>query len=349
MTVIILTFNEELHIRRCLENVCDIAQNVYVIDSHSTDRTVEICRAFENVEVVEHTWPGNQAAQFNWALGNIRIVTEWVLRLDADEYLLPALKGELCDRLQTLETELTGVELKRRHIFMGRWVKHSIYPVIMLRMFRKGCGRYDDRLMDEHMILTRGKSVTFDNDFCDHSFINISDYCREHINYAQREAVEVLDEKWGLSGSMIVEDGHGGQALEKHKKKGLYNRLPLFWRSFAYFLYRYIMRGGFLDGQEGFLFAYLQGWWYRTLVDAKVMEVENACGANRQKMRDYIKEHYGVELKPQEGAILKCRVESLEFKGFRFQVSGFRCDREPKTFYREPKVLRTAYERRVAA
>lgn len=301
LTVIILTFNEELHIRRCLEQVCDIAKKVYVVDCFSTDNTPVICKDFENVELVEHTWPGNQAAQFNWAVDNIVIETEWVLRLDADEYLLPELKQELCDRLPSMDEGITGIEFKRRHIFLGRWVKHGIYPVIMLRMFRNGCGRYDNRLMDEHMILTRGRSVVFENDFCDHSLINVSDYCRKHINYAQREAVEVLDGKWDLSASVASEAGHGEQALEKHKKKGTYNKLPLFWRSFAYFLHRYILRGGFLDGKEGFLFAFLQGWWYRTMVDVKIMEVERACGSDKQKMRDYIMEFFGVDLRPVGG------------------------------------------------
>ena len=296
LTTIILTYNEELHIRRCLENVCPISKKVYVIDSPSTDRTVEICKEFSNVEVVVHKYPGNQAEQFNWAVDNIKIDTEWVLRLDADEYLLPELKQELCDRLSSLDSCITGVEFKRRHIFMGRWVKHGIYPVIMLRMFRNGCGRYDNRLMDEHMILTKGRSVVFENDFCDHSLISISDYCRKHINYAQREAVEVLNEKWGLSGTNNSEKGHGGQALEKHKKKGTYNKLPLFWRSFAYFFYRYIAKGGFLDGKEGFLFAYLQGWWYRTLVDANIMAVENVCGDDKEKMKEYLKEHYHISI-----------------------------------------------------
>ena len=296
LTVIILTFNEELHIRRCLENVCDIAQKVYVIDCFSKDNTKVICREFKNVEVIEHTWPGNQATQYNWAIDTLDIKTEWTLRIDADEYLLPELKDELSVKVPLLDGDITGIEFKRRHIFMGRWVKHGIYPVIMLRMYRTGCGRYDNRLMDEHMILTHGKSIVFDNDFCDHSLIDVSDYCRKHINYAQREAVEVLDSVYALSGNEESEKGHGEQALEKHRKKGNYNKLPLFWRSFAYFLYRYIFKGGFLDGKEGFLFAFIQGWWYRTMVDVKILEVRNACGEDKAQMKDYINNHFGIQV-----------------------------------------------------
>lgn len=296
ITVIILTYNEELHIRRCLENVCPIAKKVYVIDSPSTDNTVAICKEFPEVEVVVHKYPGNQAEQFNWALDNVKIDTEWVLRLDADEYLLPELVNELYSRVPSLPASVTGVEFKRRHIFMGKWVKRGIYPVIMMRMFRTGMGRYDARLMDEHIALKEGRPMVFDNDFCDHSLIDVSDYCRKHINYAEREACEVLDEEFALSSHIDTSLTLGEQAQEKHQKKGTYNKLPLFWRSFAYFFYRYFFKGAFFDGKEGFLFAFLQGWWYRTLVDAKVFECKKACGDDREAIRRYIAEKWGINL-----------------------------------------------------
>ena len=95
LTTIILTYNEELHIRRCLENVSPISKRVLVVDCFSKDATCEICKAFPNVEVVQHTWPGDQATQYNWAIDTIPIDTEWILRIDADEYLLPELVDEL--------------------------------------------------------------------------------------------------------------------------------------------------------------------------------------------------------------------------------------------------------------
>ena len=272
ITVIILTYNEKLHIRRCLENAYQIAKKVIVIDCNSNDGTVEICKEF-GTEVVQHKWPGNQAAQFNWAIDNLEINTEWILRLDADEYLLPNLIDELREKVPALPCDVTGIEFKRRHIFMGKWVKHGIYPVILLRMFRKGCGRYDNRLMDEHIMLSQGRSIVFNHDFCDHSLIDISDYCRKHIGYAERETLSVLNDE-ELSQDTQSEQGLGGQAKEKHRKKGTYNKLPPLWRSFAYFLYRYVVKGGFLDGKEGFIFAFIQGWWYRTLVDIKLIELE---------------------------------------------------------------------------
>lgn len=315
LTTVILTYNEELHIRRCLENVCPISKKVYVIDSPSTDSTVDICKEFPNVEVVVHKYPGNQAAQYNWAIDNIQIDTEWTLRIDADEYLLPELVKEIENKLPSLPKEITGVEFKRRHIFMGKWVKHGIYPVIMMRMCRTGCGRYADRIMDEHMVLTQGRSVVFENDFCDHSLINVSDYCRKHLDYAQREAAVVLDETYGLSKEDIVkgmsdlreDESLGKSAEEKHKKKNKYNSLPLFWRSFAYFIFRYIFKGGFLDGKEGFVFAFIQGWWFRTMVDVKILEAHKSLQKNgysikslsadgKKDLKKYIKENWNISL-----------------------------------------------------
>ncbi len=292
LTVVILTYNEELHIRRCLENVCSIAKDIIVVDCFSTDKTQEICRAYKNVTVVEHTWPGNQAEQFNWALDNLHIDTEWVLRIDADEYLTPELVNELMAKLPTIPDDITGIEFKRRHIFLNRWVKYGIYPVILLRMFRRGCGRYENRLMDEHITLKSGKTILFDNDFCDHSLINISEYCRKHINYAIREAAMALDDEYHFS--KCCELHLGEQAASKHRKKSKYNNAPLFWRSFFYFLYRYILKGGFLDGKEGFLFSFIQGWWYRTLVDAKIYEIKRASGGNKERIRAILKQEYGI-------------------------------------------------------
>ncbi|MBE6328069.1 MAG: glycosyltransferase family 2 protein [Bacteroidales bacterium] len=315
LTTIILTYNEELHIRRCLENVCPISKKVYVIDSPSTDSTVDICKEFPNVEVVVHKYPGNQAAQYNWAIDNIKIDTEWTLRIDADEYLLPELVKEIVDKLPSLPKEITGIEFKRRHIFMGKWVKHGIYPVVMMRMCRTGCGRYADRIMDEHMVLTQGKSVVFENDFCDHSLINVSDYCRKHLDYAQREAAVVLDETYGLSKDDIVkgmsdlreDESLGKEAEKKHKKKNKYNSLPLFWRSFAYFIFRYVLKGGFLDGKEGFVFAFIQGWWFRTMVDVKILEAKKSLeqkgyslkslgSEGKNELKKYIKENWNISL-----------------------------------------------------
>ena len=273
ISVIILTYNEEMHIRRCLENVNRFASHVFVVDCFSTDKTVEIAESL-GATVVQHTWPGNQAEQFNWALKNLVITTKWILRLDADEYLMPELIEELNRKLPDLADDVTGVIFNRRHIFMGEWMKRGIYPVKLLRLFQTGKGVCEQRLMDEHIHL-RGAVADFDGAFVDHNLNDLSWWTRKHDGYALREAVDLL------------------MANDATSKKRLYRRLPLFWRAAAYFCYRYIVRLGFLDGREGFLWHFLQGWWYRTLVDAKILELRNICGGGANPsdadLRNYLR------------------------------------------------------------
>lgn len=295
ISVIILTYNEEIHIRRCIENVLPFAREVFVVDSCSTDATVDIARAL-GAEVYAHDWPGNQAAQFNWALDNLPIKSEWVLRLDADEYLLPDLITEMQAKVPQLPCHVTGVELKRRHIFMERWMRRGTYPVKILRLFRYGKAVCEQRLMDEHICLLEGICVTFDNDFCDHNLHNLTWWITKHNGYAIREAVELLDIEFNLfppheSLPMLAE-----QAAKKRIRKQKYARMPLFWRTFMYFFLRYIVKGGFLEGKEGFLWHFLQGWWYRTLVDAKIFEIKKACGDDREKIKEYIRRNYNIIL-----------------------------------------------------
>ena len=299
LSVIILTYNEELHIRRCLENVKPIAKEVFIIDSFSTDKTLDIARKFTNVHILQNKWENNYAKQFNWGLEHAPISTQWVLRLDADEYLLPELKEEFGEKLPSLSDDVTGIIFNRRHIFMGKWMRRGIYPVKLLRVFRYGKGMCEQRLMDEHIQLTEGHAVEFEHDFCDHNLNNLSWFCHKHVNYAIREAVDLLDIELDLTGAAETDNDKeiSPQALAKRMKKHKYARQPLFWRSFAYFCYRYFLKGACLDGKVGFIWTFLQGWWYRTLVDAKVYEVKKACGEDKEKIRRYLEKEYGIRVR----------------------------------------------------
>ena len=231
LSVIILTYNEEIHIHRCIENVNQFAKKVYIVDCFSTDKTAEIAKEL-GAEVIEHKWPGNQAEQFNWALSNLAIDTQWVLRLDADEYLLPELVDELRKKLPMQLENVNGIIFNRRHIFMNKWMKRGIYPIKLLRVFRYGKGICEQRLMDEHIQLIEGHAVEFEYDFCDHNLNNLSWFCHKHVNYAIREAVDLLDIELDLTGAAET-DKHkeiSKQALQKRMKKHKYARQPLFWR-----------------------------------------------------------------------------------------------------------------------
>lgn len=298
ISVIILTYNEEMHIRRCLENIVPIAKDVYIIDSFSTDKTLDIAREYPCVHILQNKWENNHAKQFNWGLYHANIKTQWVLRLDADEYLLPELVQELQDKVPSLPDEVSGIIFNRRHIFMGEWMKRGIYPVKLLRAFKYGKGLCEQRLMDEHILLTEGRAVEFEHDFCDHNLNDLSWFCHKHVNYAIREAVDLLDIELNLTGAAETDENKGisRQALSKRMKKHKYARQPLFWRSFVYFCYRYFLKGACLDGKVGFIWTFLQGWWYRTLVDAKIFEIKKACGNDKVKICAYLKERYGIDL-----------------------------------------------------
>lgn len=299
ITTIILTYNEELHIRRCLENVCAFSKKVYVIDSPSTDKTVEICKEFPNVEVVVHKYPGNQAEQFNWALDNVQIDTEWILRLDADEYVTPELKHELEVKLPTLSSNVSAVVLPLGRAFMGRVLKYGIVNgVSMIRLFRNGKVRYEQRLMDEHLHVLGGDTVTFEHKFIDDNRNSLKYFIDKHNNYSSREAVVLLDVEYGLL-DLSSETNSAEYCTEiqaKRAQKQKYAGMPLFWRAFGYFCYRYFFKLGFLDGKEGFLWDFFQGWWYRTLVDAKIYEIKKACGNNPDSIKAYITKYWGIRL-----------------------------------------------------
>lgn len=300
LSVIILTKDEELHIGRCLDNVSPIAKEIFIIDSFSTDRTLELAKKNPKVTILQNKWVNNYAYQFNWGLDNAPITGKWILRLDADEYLLPELIDELKAKLPTIDEHISGLVLKRRHIFLDKWMKRGIYPVKLLRIFRNGKGKCEQRLMDEHIQLSDGKTLELENDFCDHNLNDLSWFCHKHVNYAVREAADLLDIELGLTGAASSDDNKeiSDQAVAKRLKKHKYAKQPLFWRSFAYFCYRYFLKGAWREGKEGFLFAFIQGWWYRTLVDAKVLEIKRACGNDIDKIKAHLEEKYGVIINP---------------------------------------------------
>ncbi len=267
--VIILTKNEKLHIGRCLERIAALSpRQVFVVDCFSTDGTQEqvtntsaslrLC-----VETIEHGWPGNQAAQFQWALDNLPIETKWILRLDADEYLTDELIAEIEDKLPRLENDVDGVVLKRRHVvgwLGGRWIKRGMYPTKILRLFRKGYGRSDMKIMDEHIVVQR-RVVEFENDFVDHSLISFEEWKEKHRNYAKREAQSYLSGEHSTG--------------EKAAKKDAYYKLPRYLRAVAYFCIRYFLKLGFIDGVAGWRWHFWQGLWYRWIVDREIGRVRS--------------------------------------------------------------------------
>lgn len=300
ISVIILTFNEEIHIRRCIENVKPIAKEIFVIDSFSTDKTCEIAESL-GAKVYQNKWENSHAKQFNWALDNLPVTTKWILRLDADEYLTNDLAVELSKKLNFLNDNVTGIILPLKRVFMGRHIKHGVGRILLLRIFRYQHAVCEARWMDEHIKILDGETIVFENEFADDNLNNIGWWTAKHNGYSIREAIDLLDVELGLFQKEQNDEGLlSEQAKRKRGLKHSYAKKPLFIRSFAYFIYRYIFKLGFTEGKEGFLWHFLQGWWYRTLVDAKIFEIKKACGNDREKIIEYISQNYSINLKEQE-------------------------------------------------
>ena len=292
IAVIILTYNESMHLPRALEHVKGFAWEIFVVDSFSTDNTVELAKA-GGADVLQHPFQ-YQAQQFTWALEHAPITSDWVMRLDADEIIESDLAEEIVTKLPVLSPEITGINLNRKTIFQGRFIRHGgRYPLTLLRIWRRGKARIEDRWMDEHMYLTEGRAITLNGGFADHNLNDLTSFTAKHNGYASREALDVLNRRLHLFDPQVelTRESTAKQAkIKRFFKESVYNRLPFEISAFLYFIFRYVVQLGFLDGREGLIYHVLQGFWYRFLVGAKLRELEHAAekATSDEEMRSVI-------------------------------------------------------------
>lgn len=263
ISVIILVGQEKIHMRRCMEKLRMLEpRQVFVVESQEPDGTREIAEEF-GAKVVYNKWPGLYAKQFNWALDNLPIVSKWILRLDADEYLTPdtieKLKG--ANGLSSVSDNVAGLTLELKRRFCGREIRHATNGIRLLRIWRTGRGRSEERAMDEH-IEVDGKVIDFDGAFYDDNLNNMDWWREKHRGYAKREAADAL---------AFVR----GEIRFKPAKEAYY-KMPRYLRAFIYFAIRYFFKGGFLDGYGGWMWNFWQGLWYRCLVDYEIGKMKKA-------------------------------------------------------------------------
>ena len=272
ITAIILTKNEEVNIARCINSIAELADRIVVVDSGSTDKTLEIAKKM-GAEIYCHEPFEHYAKQFNWALDNVGVQTKWIYRIDSDEVVTDELKKEIINACaEHSDDDVNGFVMKFKVYFMGRFLTHGgIYPFYNLTIFKNGFGRYEERAMGEHIVLTEGKTIDLQNDCLHYDFKDLTSWINKHNWYATREVNDYLETlaKHQAETSLYHE-------AEKTKKlrDGLYYKLPKFWRAKFYYWYRYYIKLGFLDGKAGKVHAFLQAYWYRFLIDAKIMEYE---------------------------------------------------------------------------
>ena len=290
ITAIVLTYNEEIHIERCLNSLMPFCKEIWLVDSFSTDKTVEIAERL-GTRTVKHEFE-NQAQQFNWAIENLEINGAWIWRVDADEYISAELGEKVTKAIAECEGDVNGIYVNKAIVFQGRKLKHGgWYPAPQIKVIRKGFGRSENKVMDEHLIITGGRTIYVDGDQTDENLNGLTWWTQKHNGYATREAENMLRMRYSMD-----EDSEGvkprllgNDAERKRWLKLRYARMPLFVRPFIYFFIRYFVKLGFLDGKSGFVWYVLQGFWYRFLVDAKIFELRRKLGFDETKIKEWIR------------------------------------------------------------
>ena len=268
ISAIILTYNEAANISACLEGIAGLAEEIFIVDSGSTDSTLDIARKFTD-KIYTHPFE-NFARQRNWAQDTLPLRYEWVLHLDADEIVSEELRRALENIFSTL-SDSDGFMFPRRTMFRGRWIRYGgHYPVYHLRLFKKACGRSEERLYDQNYIV-RGKVSAIKGDIINTINPDLMQWKSRHKQWALLEAQEVLFNK-----NRVMNIGFWGNPIERRNwlRYKIYYALPLFIRPCVYFTYRYLFRLGFLDGRQGLVFHFWHGFWYRMLVDIRIGQLD---------------------------------------------------------------------------
>lgn len=272
ISIIVLTFNAEATIAATLASAAAISDDVHVVDSYSTDRTLEIARA-HGARIVEHRFE-HYGAQRNWAIDTLALQHDWQLHLDADERLSDELAAELRGLFAAgPPAEIAGYYLPRLVHFHRRPLRHGgMYPIYHLRLFRSGRGRCESRRYDQHFYVN-GASAKLKGAMIDDIRLPLGEWTARHNRWADAEVDEIM----APSGGDVIKGGRSGDPVaEKRAHREWYYRQPMFLRALLLFLYRYIWKRGFLDGKEGLIFYVLQTFWFRFLIDAKLHERRKA-------------------------------------------------------------------------
>jgi glycosyltransferase involved in cell wall biosynthesis len=268
IAAIVLTYNSEASIKRTLVPLLKVANTIHVVDSHSTDRTVEIC--LENgCDVVTHEFLA-YSKQRNWSIARFAKSAGWQLHVDADEEL----DDELISNIRALDLDspsYDGFIFARRIVFMNRVLRFGgISKTWHMRLFRSRKGRVEDRMYDQHFICSGTTRIIRGNMF-DHQEQSLSEWTTRHNRWSDLEAREFCFPR-ADQGDTLKGKFRGNVIERKSHQKNIYYKMPLFVRAMGYFVFRYIFLLGMLDGRRGLVYHVLQGFWFRFVVDAKIYE-----------------------------------------------------------------------------
>jgi len=279
ISAVVAVRNEERNLPRCLASLREIGE-VYVVDSQSTDATVEIARSF-GAKVVQFHYQGGWPKKRQWAMESLPLAHDWILLLDADESLTPQLADEIRGALR--DPRYDGYYIALRIFFLGRELRHSGASFYKLSLFRRGKGRYECRLKDqdasmadmevhEHVVV-QGRTAKLKHPLLHHNIASLSHYIRKHDAYSNWEAKVWLNGQASVAD--LVPSLTGTQAQRRRWLRGKFFALP--GSPLAFFLYKYIFRLGFLDGIPGFIYCCFQGIQFFH-IKAKIYELKLQSG-----------------------------------------------------------------------
>jgi len=280
LTAIILTFNSAETIARVIHSCEDFVTRIVVVDSFSKDQTVSIARSL-GCEVVQHGFE-NYSAQRNWSQEYVRSQgyvrsgpEDWLLHLDSDEVVSPELARSVSAAKAEDVGNVDGYLVRRLSFFLGTPIRHGhINPSWHLRLYRADRGCCEDRLYDQHFLVP-GPTRRLDGVLLDLQLVSLEQWTAAHNGWSTAEAREVArDQSHEASRGLTLSGSLRGDIRMKKRwlKNNVWYRSPLFLRPLAFFLYSYFLRLGFLDGKNGLIYHFLQAFWFRFLVDAKIHE-----------------------------------------------------------------------------
>lgn len=267
ITAIILTKNEETNIKACIDSIDGFAKRIVVIDSGSSDNTVDIANSL-GADVFSHPFE-NYSLQFNWGLDNTSINTKWVLRLDADERFTSELCKELSEAIcQHENDEVNGFVLEADLYFMNKLIKYGGSHKKKLMVFKNGIGRIEERKMDEHTILSEGVALPIKARFLHYDFKDLTTYVKKLNWYATREMQDYFEDRFHAESFKSLNK----EIDSTRRKKEKYYKLPLFFRCWVNYFYNLLLKGYLFSNREGKIYSFLYHFYYRWLVDAKIYE-----------------------------------------------------------------------------
>lgn len=278
LSAVIFTFNEQKNIETCIQSISGWCQEIFIVDSGSTDKTLEVCQKYTSL-IFTHDYV-DHASQWDWTLGHLPFSFDWIMPLDADHVVSEKLKIEISDALLKPEPNINGYYSRHRYFFRGSRIRG--FKPYSLRLFRRSQTHMDWSEFVDFRFAVNGKTKKLSGTLFESNQNEsvIEFWINKHQKFSSRMAAEevlrragVLD--WSIRGSLL-----GNPDQRMIWIKNIWYRMPLYLRPFIYFFYRYFIRLGFLDGINGFLYHFLHAFWFRIIVDMKISELIQSisCG-----------------------------------------------------------------------